>query len=348
MGQYIYCVIKNAHCSHPAGRVLNLIAGINNQIPRLINFRDMAAVASDTPLINFDRLKKEALLQNVAVHQRVNEAVMKDCDVIPLAFGTIAKNEEEVKQTLSKAYLQFKTALEKIAGKVEFAVQAFWDEKTFLEELAKTNFEIQKLKQKAETGRKIFSLAPKIKLGKLVFEAVESQREDYIKDIQDFLKECSLETAFSKLVDKSMIMNTSFLIEKDREKELDEKMNALGEKYDGKLRFKYVGPMPPYSFCNINLKLGNFEFVDDARKTLGLGREVTFPEIKKRYLELASQYHPDRCKNPQGQDKFKKVSEAFQVLENYCRYFKIDFNEKDENFLYSFQEEDIKNSITVQ
>ena len=58
-------------------------------------------------------------------------------------------------------------------------------------------------------------------------------------------------------------------------------MQELGKKYEGELKFKYIGPMPPYSFVNINLKLGNFELVDGARKLLKLAECDTFNEIKR-------------------------------------------------------------------
>ena len=343
MGQYIYGIIKNI--STPD---FSTIRGIDNQEIRLVPFQDIAALISDTPLINFDRLKKEELLQNVAIHQKVNEAVIKDQNVVPMAFGTIADGEEEVKRILAKVYLQFKTALRKISGKTEFAVQVFWDEKAILEELAETDPQIQKLKKTMESSSKLFSTAAKIKLGKLVFQAVESQKEEYLKTIQDFLKECSLESSPGKLVDQNMIMNTSFLIEKDQEKTLDERMNTLGKKYEGKLRFKYVGPMPAYSFSNINLNLGNFELVDKARKTLRLGQEANFPEIKKAYQQLVLQYHPDGVQgNTKDSEKIKKITEAREIIENYCRSCRNSFNEKDQNFRYSFKKEDVKNSIMI-
>jgi hypothetical protein len=45
-----------------------------------------------------------------------------------------------------------------------------------------------------------------------------------------------------------MILNASFLIEKDREKEFEQMVHGLDEKYEGKLNFIFAGPFPPYSF----------------------------------------------------------------------------------------------------
>ena len=45
---------------------------------------------------------------------------------------------------------------------------------------------------------------------------------------------------------------------------------------------------------------------------LGVSKEATAEEIKKSYRKLSLQYHPD--KNPEGEEKFKQISEAYGVL----------------------------------
>ena len=141
-GKYIYCIIKEN-----AGKTLGPI-GIDNQEVSLLNYKDISAVVSSVssaPIINFGRLDKKELTKLVAVHQKVNEEVMKNYDVCPMAFGIIAPSANEALSILEKAYLQFKTAFKNIINKVEFAVQVSWDQKKFLEEIANTNSEIQKL-----------------------------------------------------------------------------------------------------------------------------------------------------------------------------------------------------------
>ena len=53
----------------------------------------------------------------------------------------------------------------------------------------------------------------------------------------------------------------------------------------------------------------------DYYKTLGVSKEANADEIKKAYRTLVKKYHPD--KNPgdkNAEDKFKEVSEAYEVL----------------------------------
>ena len=52
----------------------------------------------------------------------------------------------------------------------------------------------------------------------------------------------------------------------------------------------------------------------DYYKVLGVSRNASKDEIKDAYRKLAMQYHPDRNKAPDAEEKFKEISEAYAVL----------------------------------
>jgi len=52
----------------------------------------------------------------------------------------------------------------------------------------------------------------------------------------------------------------------------------------------------------------------DYYEVLGVQRNASKDEIKDAYRKLAMQYHPDRNKSPDAEEKFKEISEAYAVL----------------------------------
>ncbi len=52
----------------------------------------------------------------------------------------------------------------------------------------------------------------------------------------------------------------------------------------------------------------------DYYEILGVDKKASVDVIKSSYRKLAMQYHPDRNKSPDAEEKFKEISEAYAVL----------------------------------
>ena len=53
----------------------------------------------------------------------------------------------------------------------------------------------------------------------------------------------------------------------------------------------------------------------DYYKILGVDKQASLEEIKKKYKQLALKYHPDRNKgSKEAEEKFKSINEAYAVL----------------------------------
>jgi curved DNA-binding protein len=70
----------------------------------------------------------------------------------------------------------------------------------------------------------------------------------------------------------------------------------------------------------------------DYYESLGVPRDASEEDIRRAYRKLARQYHPDVNKDAGAEDRFKEVSEAYEVLrdpEKRERYDRLGANWKD-------------------
>jgi curved DNA-binding protein len=69
----------------------------------------------------------------------------------------------------------------------------------------------------------------------------------------------------------------------------------------------------------------------DYYEVLGVPRDASEEDIRRAYRKLARQYHPDVSKEPDAEDRFKEISEAYEVLrdqEKRARYDQLGSNWK--------------------
>jgi len=82
----------------------------------------------------------------------------------------------------------------------------------------------------------------------------------------------------------------------------------------------------------------------DYYEVLGVPRNATKEEIKAAFRKLALQYHPDRNKSPEAEEKFKLISEAYAVLSDDEKRREYDA-EGAEGFGRKHSEEDIFSGV---
>jgi len=66
--------------------------------------------------------------------------------------------------------------------------------------------------------------------------------------------------------------------------------------------------------------------VREALETLGLPGMITREDIKRRYRQLARQYHPDRRGN---EEEMERINRAYELLMEYVEQFRFRFDEEE-------------------
>jgi hypothetical protein len=245
-GKYVYCIIE-ADESRGFGPIG--IGGRGDEV-YTVHHEGLAAVVSDTPVVVYDPTRENAL-----THEHVNETVMKEFTVIPMSFGAIFRTEQDVQEFLKDTADALRDVLHKMKDKIEFGLKVNWDQEVAIKEVEEENEEIRRLKEEIMSNRLASTYFARMQLGRLVEQGVAEKQDGYVREIYDHLRDCAVASRHNKPIGDKMILNAAFLVERDKQAEFDQAVQDIAHRYEGKLRFNYTGPWPPYNFVNIRLKL---------------------------------------------------------------------------------------------
>lgn len=333
IGKYIYGIIDSNKkiCFDPSGvypHTEDFGVGVGVYT---IPYQDISAVVSDSEIVDYTQLPKDAVARHLIGHQQVIEKVMEDFTIIPVRLGTFGVDEDEVGHILAKGYPIIRDIFNKIFDKVEIDVVATWsDFASALKEVGEAK-EVKEFKERLLANPKGITVDDQMKVGVMVKKALDEKRKKYAFQIHNALKTVSQDFRVHEVMDDNMLINTAFLINKDRQKDFDRKVEELNTNFAEELDFRCVGPLPSYSFYTLEVVKLQFEEIDWARKRLGLnGLTATREEIKKAYQRAAFSSHPDKYPDRAGIEKeFDDVTKAHKLLLDYCQDDSCSFKEED-------------------
>jgi len=245
-GQYIYCIIATRQERNfgPIG------IGSRGDEVLTIGYDDLSMVVSNHPLT-----KLVVNSDNMLAHERVIEKVMEEFDsVLPVRFCTIASSADEIRNLLDRRYREFENALKDMDHKIELGVKGLWTNMdTIFTEIIDEDMGIKRSKAKIGVGSPGKNIQDKIEIGKMVKEALVQKKEEEVGDIVNTLRKTAYDCKLNKTLGDEMLINASFLVDKGREKEFDNIMDDLSEKYADRVKFMYAGPLPVFNFANVTI-----------------------------------------------------------------------------------------------
>ncbi|MFL5809449.1 MAG: GvpL/GvpF family gas vesicle protein [Flavisolibacter sp.] len=244
MGIYIFCGIQT-EWDENLGKIE--IEGETREL-FTIRYKDSAMVAAEVPMKIYHPNK-----ENLLMHQNAVSQVMKRNDtVIPVSFGNVFHSIEDVGVLLENLYPQFETLFPEIKGKVELGLKVI-GKKEWLESKVNGNAQIEKLAKAVQGKSESASYYDRVQLGGAAQKIVTSLRQDAAQNVFEPLKELAVAAKTNDPTSEKMLLNASFLVDRDKEALFDQKVNEVHDKWDDKVEFSYSGPWPAYNFVNIRL-----------------------------------------------------------------------------------------------
>ena len=313
--------------------------GINSAPLEIVCYRDIAAVVS---IIDVNSLSGEMSREHedsnqahLLKYQQVNEFLLKKAGsngMLPLKFGFTAVSRQDIERVLEQVYIQLRTYLDKLQGTMELIIQVSWELPKILQEIIKDSPDLANTADPVKTGRQLF-------------EAAEIKKRSFVAAIHKELTSCSKDYSDAPLKTEAMIFNRSYLVKKDHESLFDDSVDLVATEFEDLLTFRYIGPLPAYSFVNIELNQGNFTIVDKSRHILHLPEQASWDTIKLTYRQLILAHHPDRnLDNPKAAEITKAIVAAYDIMRAYCQS-QPNFLQQDKSTAFSFSKEDVEKTF---
>jgi len=215
LGEYVYGVILSKDTPKEFQ-----IKGMEGNPVYPLKYKTLTAMASKATMREFKPTD-----ENVEIHKKVELAILKQCSVLPVAYGMVFKDRGIVLGTMKKVYPLLWKSLKRVENKVELGIKAI---------VPKEKKELEKLLN-----------------GKSVEEFGKECEAEFIESFGDIATSVKKDKLFSE----RLICNQSFLVEKDRVDEFTEKVEELRKKFNA-LKIQYTGPWPAHNFVNIRIMSG--------------------------------------------------------------------------------------------
>jgi hypothetical protein len=286
-----------------------------------ISFQDIAAIVKNSLIVDYSNMPKDTLARLLVSHQQLIEKIMTKHTIIPMRLGTFAESDGEVEQILARGYRTIKDIFERAQNAIEIDVVATINDFNFFLREVSEEEEVKQLKQSLLSTKDKVTTDDQMKVGMLVKKYLDKTKACYVAQIQSALSGVCDNFKAHDLMDDKMVLNTAFLLNHNRQKDFEQRVEDINSEFDEKFNFRCVGPLPPYSFYTLEVKKPQFEEVAWAKKRLGITNDfVTAEDIKKAHRRSALTCHPD--KNPDVPDiekKFDDMTRAYRILLDYYR-----------------------------
>ena len=192
---------------------------------------------------------------NLAAHHRILHDLAEQRPVLPVVFGTITGNEEELRRVLRRNQDALAGLLDRLRGKVEMGLKVYWDLPNVFEYFVATHQELEAMRNRLFRPGRQPRVEEKVELGERFVSLLQQARERHTRRVQEALAPYCVEVRSIDPGEERMIMKLACLVEKDRQEQWEEGVRQAATLFDDHYRFDYNGPWPPYNFADVDLRL---------------------------------------------------------------------------------------------
>ena len=217
---------------------------------RAVRAGELAALVSDLP----DDVAPGTRADLEAHARVVAQIVEKGATVVPVRFGMVLPDDDAVRERLLEQQrdhlLELLRALE---ARVQVTLKAVYDEGVVLREVAAADPEIARLSAATRDRPDVEVQREKIALGERVAHGVERLRAGDEAAVLERLDPLAERIIAEEPRHERVAVHAQLLVRRERLGEVERAVERLAGEHGGRMRFRFVGPLAPWSFADVQL-----------------------------------------------------------------------------------------------
>jgi hypothetical protein len=227
------------------------VAGLSpSTAVRTVEGAGLAALVSDVGVDWHAASRKD-----VAAHDRVLSELMRGLTVVPMRFGIVLASDAAVRERLLQRHADELTALiDRLDGCEQMSVKAYYEEEGLLRAVLARRPDLKERADELEDRPVAQTQGRRIALGQAVASAVEEQRELDVRSLVEPLSALVEELQVEPGASDRHLATVQLLVRREGRAGLDAAVTRLAHDHERRIALRYVGPIPPYSFCAFALE----------------------------------------------------------------------------------------------
>ena len=218
---------------------LSDVQGVCDAAVLEVEHGELVALVSELPSPDIKARRRDLLR-----HAEVLQQTFERRTVVPLEFGTLFENEDDVvARLLEPRYEDLVALLQQLDGLVELTVRAFYDESDVFAAIVRDEPEVAAL-------RGAGGQAQQVQLGEAVAASLARRRDRDGDEIVAELSSLARQAFVEERVAELEVVRAAFLVERSEAADFDAQTEELARRFGGVIRFKLTGPLPPHHFVS--------------------------------------------------------------------------------------------------
>lgn len=190
--------------------------------------------------------------KHIVATQRVLAALNAQFDVLPMAFGTITKTEDDLCRFLDTHRENLLAQLQRISGAIEMSLRLNLEASDPIAYVVQRTPALQSARERVFQGRRPPSNDSKIRLGQMVEDALRQYREAHTARVLAIVGSSCAEIIALPVRGDREIANLAALVPRSGLDQFEAAVQASAAQIDEDIVFDLGGPWPPANFIRFD------------------------------------------------------------------------------------------------